>query len=165
MKHFLEYLPNGRVAMTCTCSEKPPSSFGGTVLELEAPRDPDRTVVFKGVPVDLGPRPSPDHSIDFDTRTWVVNLTTEERIEAVRVRLQGVMDAAAKTLGYDDLKSVVSYAEEPADPKFQAEGIAFRAWRSRVWAACYAHPAFSGLAPIPSPDEAEALMPPLEGLP
>lgn len=47
------------------------------------------------------------------------------------------MDAVAKTKGYDNLLSVVTYADEPTVPTFQAEGIAFRAWRSQVWAYCY----------------------------
>lgn len=48
------------------------------------------------------------------------------------------MDAAAKRHGYDNIMTAVSYAEENAVPKFQAEGQAFRAWRSLCWAYCYA---------------------------
>jgi hypothetical protein len=87
--------------------------------------------------------------------------TDAEKIAAVQRRLQRVMDDAARALGYDDIKTAITYAEEPAVPKFQAEGQAFRTWRSLVWAACYAHPAMSGAAPFPTPDEAEALMPTL----
>lgn len=47
------------------------------------------------------------------------------------------LDAAAQALGYDDIKSAVTYAEEPSVPQFQAECQALRAWRSQVWAACY----------------------------
>jgi hypothetical protein len=51
--------------------------------------------------------------------------------------VQKHMDDAAKALGYDDIKSAVTYAEEPAVAKFQNEGLAFRQWRSLVWASCY----------------------------
>lgn len=50
-------------------------------------------------------------------------------------KLQAHLDAAARAAGYDDIRSAISYAEEPAVPKFQAEGQAFRAWRSLFWAA------------------------------
>tara|TARA_B100001559_G_scaffold312262_1_gene309779 strand:+ start:4409 stop:4819 length:411 start_codon:yes stop_codon:yes gene_type:complete len=47
--------------------------------------------------------------------------------------IQSHMDTTAKAYGYDDIKSAVTYAEEPSVPKFQIEGRAFRAWRSQVW--------------------------------
>ena len=64
-------------------------------------------------------------------------LTPEQIIEAMRAAIQAHMDAAAKGYGYDDIKAAVTYADEPAVPKFQAEGSAFRAWRSLVWAYAY----------------------------
>lgn len=63
--------------------------------------------------------------------------TPEQIIEAMRVAIQAHMDAATKGYGYDDIKAAVTYADEPAVPKFQAEGRAFRAWRSLVWAHAY----------------------------
>ena len=33
--------------------------------------------------------------------------------------------------------TAVTYADEPAVPRFQAQGRAFRAWRSLVWDFCY----------------------------
>lgn len=51
--------------------------------------------------------------------------------------IQGHLDAAARARGYDSIATAVSYAEEPAVPKFQADGKAFRAWRSLVWAYAY----------------------------
>jgi hypothetical protein len=50
--------------------------------------------------------------------------------------VQRHMDATAVTFGYDNLLSVVSYADEAAVPRYQTEGQAFRAWRSKVWAHC-----------------------------
>lgn len=47
--------------------------------------------------------------------------------------VQQHMDFAARAMGYDDLNSGISYADEEAVPKFCAEGRALRAWRSLVW--------------------------------
>lgn len=47
------------------------------------------------------------------------------------------MNAKAKECGYDDIKSAVTYADEPAVPKFQNEGKALRAWRSLCYAKGY----------------------------
>ena len=65
----------------------------------------------------------------------------QEPIESVIARYegaaQGAMESAAKQRGYDSLFTAISYAEEPAVPRFQADGQAFRRWRSLVWD--YAH--------------------------
>jgi len=58
-------------------------------------------------------------------------------IAAIAAAVQAHMDDAAKAAGYDDIKSAVTYADEPVVPKFQLDGIAFRAWRSLVWEKCY----------------------------
>lgn len=52
--------------------------------------------------------------------------------------VQAHIDATARSLGYDSIATAVTYADEPAVPKFEAEGRALRAWRSQVWAACIA---------------------------
>lgn len=61
----------------------------------------------------------------------------EEEVAMFKHAIQQHMDAAAKIAGYDDIKTAVTYAEEPSVPKFQEEGRAFRAWRSQVWAYGY----------------------------
>lgn len=64
--------------------------------------------------------------------------STAEQIRADRVAaVHAHMDAAAQALGYDDIQAAVTYADEPAVPKFQTEGRALRAWRSLMWAHCY----------------------------
>ncbi|WP_422086381.1 hypothetical protein [Variovorax sp.] len=63
--------------------------------------------------------------------------TVDDRIASLRAHVQQYLDAMARSLGYDDIKTAVTYAEEPSVPKFQNEGRALRAWRSAVWAACY----------------------------
>lgn len=51
----------------------------------------------------------------------------------VRIRL----DQVASSWGYDDIKNAVTYAEEPAVPKYQNEGKALRAWRSLLWESAF----------------------------
>lgn len=51
--------------------------------------------------------------------------------------VQAHLDVTAQTYGYDNIFTAVTYADEPAVPKFQNDGKALRAWRSSVWAACY----------------------------
>lgn len=56
---------------------------------------------------------------------------------AMTAVVQAHMDTQARAHGYDNLLSAISYANEPAVPAFQADGQAFRAWRSLVWARCH----------------------------
>jgi hypothetical protein len=83
---------------------------------------------------------------------------------ALRDGIQAYMDNQARALGYDDIGTAVTYADEPSVPKFQIEGAVFRAWRSLVWAACYAHLSLvqAGEAAMPTLAEAIAMLPPLE---
>lgn len=50
--------------------------------------------------------------------------------------IQNYLDSEAKKLGYDSCLSVCSYINTGI-PKFDAEGEAFRTWRSAVWAYGY----------------------------
>ncbi|MEB0132663.1 hypothetical protein [Pseudomonas sp. CCI2.4] len=71
---------------------------------------------------------------EMATRTSQIQARTEAMLEqAVQAKLNG----SAIASGYDSIATAVSYAEEPAVPKFQNDGIAFRAWRSLVWAYIY----------------------------
>ena len=63
--------------------------------------------------------------------------TLEERAAALRDGVQKHLDSTAAAYGFDDIRTAVTYAEEPAVPRFQAQGRAFRAWRSLVWDFCY----------------------------
>ena len=60
-------------------------------------------------------------------------LTYAQEFELFRAAIQQHLDAAAVEAGYYDIKTAVTYADEPAVPKFQLEGQAFRAWRSLCW--------------------------------
>ena len=89
---------------------------------------------------------------------------TAEQIRADRVAaVYTHLNTAAQALGYDDIRAAVTYADEPAVPKFQAEGRAFRAWRSLVWAHCYQvlDDVQAGRRPIPSAAELIAELPAL----
>ncbi|MGI4717199.1 MAG: hypothetical protein ACRYGO_07240 [Janthinobacterium lividum] len=57
-------------------------------------------------------------------------------VAAYMTAVQQHMDARAVSFGYDNVISVITYAEEPAVARYQAEGQAFRAWRSACWLAC-----------------------------
>lgn len=78
--------------------------------------------------------------------------------------VQATLDAAANAAGYDNVITAVSYAEEPAIPKFQADGQAFRAWRSKCWDYCYEQLAAvkSGAREQPTLDAFMAELPKLE---
>ncbi|WP_295537406.1 hypothetical protein [uncultured Pseudacidovorax sp.] len=84
-------------------------------------------------------------------------LTEEERRARLAAAVQQHLDDSAKALGYDDIRSAVTYADEPAVPKFQAEGRALRAWRSEVWAACYALLARWTAGEVAEPSAADVL--------
>lgn len=62
-------------------------------------------------------------------------MPTEQEYAAA---VQAHLDAAAQARGYDDIRSAVSYADEPEVLAYMTEGRLFRRWRSRVWAKCLA---------------------------
>lgn len=87
---------------------------------------------------------------------------TAAQIAAAKVAVvQAFMDARAQSLNYDDIATAVTYADEPAVPKFQAEGQAFRAWRSLVWEKCYEilDAVNAGTQSIPSDQDLIAALP------
>lgn len=89
----------------------------------------------------------------------------EQIMKRVEARVQLWLDEQARALGYDDIKSAVSYAEESVVPKFQQEGQAMRRLRSLVWARCYEILAQvqAGQRSIPTDDELIAEMEALKG--
>lgn len=90
--------------------------------------------------------------------------TTDEIIASLTRAVQRHLDSAARAAGYDDIRTAVTYADEPAVSKFQHEGRAFRAWRSRVWSACndVIAAAQSGQHAMPSADDLIAELPALQ---
>ncbi len=63
--------------------------------------------------------------------------SAEQTVAALTAAVQEHLDAAASAVGYDNIYTACTYADEPSVPKFQAEGQALRAWRSEVWAKCH----------------------------
>ena len=86
--------------------------------------------------------------------------TAEQIKQRLQARVQLWLDEQARALGYDDIKSAVSYAEEPAVPQFQQEGRALRRLRSLAWARCYEilNEVQAGQRPIPTEEELIAEM-------
>lgn len=80
--------------------------------------------------------------------------TYEQIVVGLTAAIQAHLDATARQFGYDDIKSAVTYADEPAVPKFQQEGQALRAWRSLVWEVAFAELAlYQEGAPIPTGEQ------------
>jgi hypothetical protein len=86
--------------------------------------------------------------------------TAEQIMSRLVSRVKFWLDSQARALGYDDIKSAVSYAEEPAVPQFQQEGQALRRLRSLAWARCYEilNAAQAGQRPVPTEEELIAEM-------
>lgn len=94
----------------------------------------------------------------------VTAVPTADEVRAAKVQLvQDYMDGKARELNYDNIATAVTYAEEPAVPKFQAEGQALRAWRSLVWQKCYEilDDVLAGARDVPSDDDLLKELPPL----
>lgn len=92
--------------------------------------------------------------------------TIEELVTQYSIAVQAHLDRTARTYGYDTIANAVTYAEEPAVPRFQAEGRALRAWRSLVWEACYQllDQVKAGAVPVPSLDHVLGELPVLANL-
>lgn len=86
----------------------------------------------------------------------------EEKIATNVAAIQSALDARSREKGYDNILSACTYAMQPEGAPFQAEGAAFVAWRTAVWAQAYAvlDQVKQG-APLPTPEQAVAQMPPL----
>ena len=92
--------------------------------------------------------------------------TAEEQAAAIQKHytdlIQRLLDTEAQKLGYDNCNSVCTYVDTGV-VKFDAEGAAFRKWRSAVWAMGYELLAEvqAGTRPVPTEEELIALLPKL----
>lgn len=82
-------------------------------------------------------QPGLDPLADIELAAIVAERAAVLSVVDYQATIQRHMDEAARAAGYDDIKAAVTYADEPAVARFQAEGQAFRAWRSKCWAYCY----------------------------
>ncbi len=76
------------------------------------------------------------HIADEEANNILNGKTSVDLVKQYTFLIQKHLDDKAREHGYDDIRSVVTYADEPSVPKFQNEGLAFRKWRSLVWAYC-----------------------------
>lgn len=98
-------------------------------------------MVENGLLIELPPAPSPA-PIPMSPPP-----PTESQVRALLVSAaQRLLDSKAREWGYDDMRSAVSYVGDPY-PRFAAEGLALRNWRSAVWAYLDA----AGAQPLPDP--------------
>jgi hypothetical protein len=83
-------------------------------------------------------------------------------IEVLTWALQAELDVGARALGYDDIKTAITYRGDP-NPKFAAEAEGLFQWRSAVWTQAYALLADvqAGQAQFPTVEAALAMMPAL----
>lgn len=99
-------------------------------------------------------------------------MTDEQVAEMIKFYdgvVQKRLDDVARSFGYGDpnrpevspILHAISYAEEPAVPRFQNEGRALRAWRSLVWvtAAGILNAVKAGERAVPTADEVLAELP------
>ena len=77
-------------------------------------------------------------SIVKPTQEELASIAAQEYIDSIAADVQRELDKEAQTKGYDSIHTAVTYADEPTNATFQADGQSFRAWRSNVWAYCYA---------------------------
>jgi hypothetical protein len=89
--------------------------------------------------------------------------TPEQLVAQVEAAIQAELDRQAQAKGYDSILSACTYAMQPANAPFQAEGAAFVTWRSAVWhqARVALAAVQAGTKPMPTPAEAVAAMPAL----
>lgn len=98
--------------------------------------------------------------------TAIPDPTNEETANILQAKytslIQSILDSEARKLGYDNCLSVCSYVDTGVQ-KFDDEGIAFRTWRSAVWAKGYELLAEvqTGEREIPTEDELVKLLPKL----
>lgn len=87
-----------------------------------------------------------------------------ETIQAILVSaVQAKLDQDAKALGYDSIFTAITYVGD-SNPKFAAEGLAFKNWRSAVWTYCYQALADvqAGTRTVPTAEELVAELPVLQ---
>lgn len=81
--------------------------------------------------------------------------TIEQRAVVLLQAVEKHLNAAARTKGYDDIRSAALRAGYPGP--FHDEGVAFATWMDATYAACYQLLAQVQAGEIPEPNEAELL--------
>ena len=84
-------------------------------------------------------------------------LSDDQLKHLLSISVQSHLDSTAQLYGYDDIKTAISYADEPSVPQYQKEGIAFREWRSITWAKFYEIMSNVSSGDISAPDPTELI--------
>lgn len=118
---------------------------------IEVPDDLWRELGGKGI--EVGPDGMPREIV----------APPPDPVPALISALQAAMDEDARSYGYDDIKTAITYRGDP-NPTFAAQAEAFFVWRSAVWTQAYALLAQvqRGLAELPTVQEAIDMMPVLQ---
>jgi hypothetical protein len=98
---------------------KPPETLGGEVAVFDVARN--RWSVLAA--------PSPVAAVQPPAATF------EEKVSAWRAAVRSYTNIIATAYDFDSIDEAVTYANEPAVPKFRMLGESLRAWRSMVWQA------------------------------
>lgn len=102
---------------------------------------------------------TPDEVAEIDARAHSVTLSKADYITF----MQGVLDAASQSRGYDGVLSLCTYATS-TNEKFAAEGQAGVVWRDAVWSFGYdlLGKVENNQVPAPTLDELAAMLPQME---
>lgn len=89
--------------------------------------------------------------------------SSEQVIKRLESEIDKYLDAQANTFRYESIRTMVTYENDP-NPKFNAEGVGAKAFRSAVYTlgVNLIGEVQSGLREVPTEDELLALMPKLE---
>lgn len=99
-------------------TKKPPAASGGQVPVFDRTKDKWKLIV-------VAPEPSPEEAFAAAAEVDI--------LAAMRATVQTAVNAIAQALDFDSIEEAMTYADEPAVPKYQALARALRAWRSLVW--------------------------------
>lgn len=151
--------------------------FTGASDADRSPMEPDKFLIPAFATHIEPPAVDGTHLVVFDPdkSTWSVcaiappppppepqPVSPAQRAALLRASVARYANTVAVAWGYDSVDEAVTYADEPAVPRFQAEGRAFRAWRSVLWEAFDVLIAGvdGGTQPVPETDaDLQALLP------
>lgn len=110
----------------------------------------------------------PEGSVEItDEEAEVLRQLSPETPEQIIARLEGAidryLDAQAQSFRYESIRTMVTYENDP-NPKFNAEGVGAKAFRSTVYTlgVSLIGEVQSGMREVPTEAELLALMPKLE---
>lgn len=119
-RRYVTYLPDG--ALDGCYLQDPPEDHAARMIPIDEAQA-GSWVSLRANEARDGVEPRPP-----------IEPTEAEIVTASKGVIQRHLDTTANAYGYDTIVTMMSYAEEPAVPRYQIEGLAARAWRSLCWA-------------------------------